>query len=331
MWCGPWAAPGAQYIRNGLSGENAWCRFSQARPFSAMSSVRWYFSLLRRLDRVLVLVQPRLPLRRLAGEEAVEVVEPVAGRPAVERAHRGGLVRGGVVPLPECRRLVAVMVQHLGDGGGRLRDDAGVAVEVGGPLGDRAVADAVVVPPGQQGRAGRRADRRGVERVVADPFGLQPCERRRVALAAERVRERRSPRRRCSTIRTFGAPGLSRSGSFRHVIFDSCKLGPAMLAEGSAGTAAPSRPPSRERRCPCTGRTSRSAARPTRASRPRSRPRPVRSVTGIETARRRLRVDDWAREVGPGAAHTGARARRTGYGPVTCRGSPATSPSPRRG
>ena len=103
----------------------------------------------RRLDRVGVLVEPGLPLRGFAGEEAVEVVEPVAGRPAVERPHRGGLVGRGVVPFAERRRLVAVVVQHLGDGGGGLRDDAGVAVEVGGPLGDGAVADAVVVAAGQ--------------------------------------------------------------------------------------------------------------------------------------------------------------------------------------
>ncbi len=45
MWCGPWAAPGAQYMRNGLSGEKAWCRLIQASPLSTMSSVRWYFSL----------------------------------------------------------------------------------------------------------------------------------------------------------------------------------------------------------------------------------------------------------------------------------------------
>ena len=31
-WCGPCAAPGAQYMKNGLSGENAWCRLSQASP-----------------------------------------------------------------------------------------------------------------------------------------------------------------------------------------------------------------------------------------------------------------------------------------------------------
>ena len=36
-------------------------------------------------------------------------------------------------------------------------------------------------------------------------------------------------------MRMFGAPGLSRSGSFLHFIFDSCNVGPATLAEGAAG------------------------------------------------------------------------------------------------
>ena len=40
-----------------------------------------------RLDRRGVLVQARLPLRRLAGDEAIEMIETVAGRPTVERSH----------------------------------------------------------------------------------------------------------------------------------------------------------------------------------------------------------------------------------------------------
>ena len=45
------------------------------------------FLIVRRLDLVGILHQPRLPLRRLAGEEAVEVVEAMPGRPAIEWAH----------------------------------------------------------------------------------------------------------------------------------------------------------------------------------------------------------------------------------------------------
>ena len=49
---------------------------------------------LRRLDRGQVLVQARLPLRGLAGDEAVEVIEAVPRRPAIERSHRGRLAGG---------------------------------------------------------------------------------------------------------------------------------------------------------------------------------------------------------------------------------------------
>ena len=83
MWCGPWAAPGAQYMKNGLSGEKARCCCSQVIALSAMSSLRWYFSSCGGSIGVEVLDEPRLPLRGLAGEEAVEVVEAVAGRPVV--------------------------------------------------------------------------------------------------------------------------------------------------------------------------------------------------------------------------------------------------------
>ena len=112
--------------------------------------------------------QARLVLRRFAGEEAVEVLEAVAGRPVVERAGGGRLLGGRVVPLAERRGAVAVVLQHLGHSGAALRDDAGVAVPVVGQLGDLPVADAVMVAARQQRRAGRRTHRRGVEAVVGD-------------------------------------------------------------------------------------------------------------------------------------------------------------------
>ena len=58
-----------------------------------------------RFDRIDVLVQAGFPLRRLAGDEAIEVVEPVPGRPAVERPHGGGLVAGELCHLPKAAVL----------------------------------------------------------------------------------------------------------------------------------------------------------------------------------------------------------------------------------
>jgi len=86
----------------------------------------------------------------------------------VLRADRGGLDRRGVVPLAEGGGVVAVGLQHLGDGRGGLRDHPGVAVEGDRPLGDGAGADAGVVAPGQQRGPRRRADRGGVELLVGD-------------------------------------------------------------------------------------------------------------------------------------------------------------------
>ncbi len=141
-----------------------------------------------RFDGRRVLDQPRFPLRRFAREEAVEVVEAVPGRPAVERTHRRRLVGRRVVPLAEGGRLVAVMPQHLGHRRRSLRDHAGVAIPIHRALGDRAVADALVVAAGEQRRPRRRADRRRVERVVGDALVREAAQRRRVHLAAERRR-----------------------------------------------------------------------------------------------------------------------------------------------
>ena len=133
-----------------------------------------------RLDGVEVLHQPRLPLGCLPGQEAVEVVEadPLAGGPEGKGAHGRGLGGGGVVPLAEGGGLVAVFPQHLGQGRGRARDHARVAIPVHRTLGDGPRAYPLVVAPGQQGGPGRRADRRGVEGVVADPLARDARQRR---------------------------------------------------------------------------------------------------------------------------------------------------------
>ena len=140
-----------------------------------------------RLDGVVVFDQPRFPLRGFTGEEAVEVLKSVAVRPAVLGADRRGLSGGRVVPFAEGRGVVAVLLEHLGDGGGRLGDDAGVAVEGDRTLGDRAGTDAGVVAPGKQRGTGRRADRGGVKRIVAQALVGELAQGWGVHLPAEGV------------------------------------------------------------------------------------------------------------------------------------------------
>ena len=102
---------------------------------------------MRRLDGVVVFDQPRLPLRRFAGEEAVEVLESVAVRPTVLWADRGGLGGGRVVPLAEGGGVVAVVLEHFRDRGGGLGNDPGVTIKRHGALGDGARAHAGMVAP----------------------------------------------------------------------------------------------------------------------------------------------------------------------------------------
>ena len=144
---------------------------------------------MRRLDRDGVLEQARLILRGLARHESVEIVEAIARGPTVERTHRGRFRRRRVVPFAEGRGLVAVIAQHRRNRRGALRDDAGIAVEIERPLRDRARADALMIAPGQQRRAGRRADRGRVELVEGDALVGEARQRRRMDLAAKRVGE----------------------------------------------------------------------------------------------------------------------------------------------
>ena len=111
----------------------------------------------------------RLPLVGVAAHEAVEVLEAHADRPLVERPGRGRLEGRRVVVLAEPRGAVAVVPQDRADRGLVLGDDAVVAGIARRLLGDHAEADRVVVAPGDQRRARRRAQRGRVEVGVAQP------------------------------------------------------------------------------------------------------------------------------------------------------------------
>ena len=143
-----------------------------------------------RSDDLLVLRQARIPLAGPAAEEAVEVVEPPAGRPAVERPGRALLPVGRQVPLAERRRAVPVVPQDTRQRRAIARKGGRVPGEPARELTDRADANGVAVAPGQQRGSRRRAQRRDVEAVVSQAAlghprvvrcGYRPAERGGVA------------------------------------------------------------------------------------------------------------------------------------------------------
>ncbi len=143
----------------------------------------------RRMDVGRVAHQVRLVLRRLAGQEAVEIFEAEIRRPFLERPGLGGLFGRCVVPFAPGGGGVAVILEHLGDQGAASWNLSGIAVPVIGELRDLPVTDPVVIAAGQQRRPGRRAHGRCVESIVGNPFLDDAVHRRGFNLASERRRK----------------------------------------------------------------------------------------------------------------------------------------------
>ena len=141
-----------------------------------------------RADDLLVLGQAGVPLARAAAEEPVEVVEAPAVRPPIERAGRTLLPVGRQVPLAEGRGAVAVVPKDARQRSAVPWQRRRIAREPARELADRAEADGVVVATGEQCRPRRRAQRRDVEPVVADPTLSDPGVVRRVDRSAEGAR-----------------------------------------------------------------------------------------------------------------------------------------------
>ncbi len=98
------------------------------------------FRVVGRLDWIEVLIEPRLPLRRLARQKAIEIIKTnaLAGRPPRERPHGRGFGRGRVVPFAECGGFVPIFAEHFGERCGGSRDHTRIAVPIHGALGDGA-------------------------------------------------------------------------------------------------------------------------------------------------------------------------------------------------
>ena len=147
-----------------------------------------FFGRLRGIDRGGAFEQPRVVLVRLAADEAVEVLEARARRPAVERTDRAVLPHRHLVALAELRGGVAVQLEDLGQRRLVPGAQAAVARRRRRHLGDGAHADRVVVAAAEQRRPRRRAQRRRVEARVLEAAVREPLGRRRVARPAERAR-----------------------------------------------------------------------------------------------------------------------------------------------
>ena len=112
----------------------------------------------RRLDLVVVVDEVGVPLAGVAAQEPVEALEPAPERPAVEGPRTGLLVgtgRGATCPPCRCcsraRRRISERISVL------ERDDAVVARESGGELGDAGHGVGVVVASRDDARTARRA------------------------------------------------------------------------------------------------------------------------------------------------------------------------------
>ena len=206
----------------------------------------------RRLDLVVVVDEVRIPLARVPAEEAVEALEAAAQRPAVEGADGRLLVARGQMPLPHHERAVAVLDEHLREQAVLERDHAVVAGIAGGQLGDRRHAVGVVVAPGDDARAARRAQRGRVHVVEAQAALRDGVEGRRLdraAVAAElpetRVVEHDDQDVRRIVLRSRGprprgarlvgrASDDPREGTFR-VVLDNGQGGPPRFVRPSGG------------------------------------------------------------------------------------------------
>ncbi len=108
------------------------------------------------LDRNGVVVDRRVVLVGLPPDEAVEVLEPAAGRPLPEGAHRTGLPHRHLVALTELGGGIAVEFEDLRQGGCGVRPDRVVAGRRGREFGDRAHPHRMVIAPREDGLAGGR-------------------------------------------------------------------------------------------------------------------------------------------------------------------------------
>ncbi len=163
-WCGPWTAPLAQAMKNGLQSE-----LERLVPVQVVDCVK--VGEVFKLTVVIVVParragmfdvsrvphQARLVLRSLAAQKPIEVLEAIAAGPIIGTARRRSSARRASCAtgcqMPTWRSRNPSAPRPPVHGACFCRDNAGVAVPVIGQLGDLAAADAVLVSPAQEPRA----------------------------------------------------------------------------------------------------------------------------------------------------------------------------------
>ena len=136
------------------------------------------------LDEPVVLGQVRVPVVGLPAEEPVEPIEALLQRPRRLVAAAGDVLFGNVVVLADPEGAVAVVLQHLTDGGALRGQSRGGAGETVGALGDRREPVDMVIASGEETRPGRRAQRGGVPLRVHHPVVGQALHHRHLDATA---------------------------------------------------------------------------------------------------------------------------------------------------
>jgi len=126
-----------------------------------------------------------MPLVAVAADEAVEVLEAETARPEIEWPGAARHPVRHVVHLPEPRGVVSVLSKHLAHRAGALRHEGVVTGVARRHLRDDTARVGVVIASCDQRGSGRRAQRRRVEGVVAEPALREALEVRRLDRSAE--------------------------------------------------------------------------------------------------------------------------------------------------
>jgi hypothetical protein len=108
----------------------------------------------------MILEEYRLELARVAGVEAIEIVEAKAAGPVIERTDFAGLPRRCVVVLADPRRRIAVLLQNFSYRARALGNNAGVAVVASCQFSDDSRTGHVMIATREQ--SGARREHRAV-------------------------------------------------------------------------------------------------------------------------------------------------------------------------